>query len=244
MIKKVILSLFLIVICLFWINQSFSNGPKSYIDSNGVYYPGVNGVTYDELNNANIAVQNAQNKLKEAQNSWDKSLETKAEESLSAAEIYQEELAEWTSESIAAKKKQAEEYKNISDKANSDKAKADHAKACKSSWNCIDQPTFEIKTSLFTPWIKTQDDKGNDRFNNTSEVINYTLGTIIQKLMVALWVLAVLIMTVWSGYIIMYHGQDELLSKGKSIFMAGVTSLVVALSSYYLVSILRFILYN
>lgn len=79
---------------------------------------------------------------------------------------------------------------------------------------------------------------------DTSQVINRTLWTIIQKLMIALWVLAVLIMTVWAGYIIMYHGQDELLSKGKSIFMSGITALVVALSSYYLVSILRYILYN
>lgn len=81
-------------------------------------------------------------------------------------------------------------------------------------------------------------------WDNSSEVLNRTLGTIIQKLMVALWVLSVLIMTVWAWYIILYHGQDELLSKGKSIFMAWITALVVALSSYYLVSILRFILYN
>lgn len=105
----------------------------------------------------------------------------------------------------------------------------------------LDSSSFQIDVSssggiLGWMWFTPEGD--------TSQVINRTLGTIIQKLMVALWVLAVLIMTVWAGYIIMYHGQDELLSKGKSIFMAGVTSLVVALSSYYLVSILRFILYN
>lgn len=105
----------------------------------------------------------------------------------------------------------------------------------------LDSSSFQIDVSssggiLGWMWFTPEGD--------TSQVINRTLGTIIQKLMVALWVLAVLIMTVWAGYIIMYHGQDELLSKGKSIFMAGITSLVVALSSYYLVSILRFILYN
>lgn len=107
----------------------------------------------------------------------------------------------------------------------------------------LNSTKFEIDTGML-PGLSTQETSDWKKLSNTSEVINYTLWTIIQKLMVALWVLAVLIMTVWAGYIIMYHGQDELLSKGKSIFMAGVTALIVALSSYYLVSILRFVLYN
>lgn len=123
------------------------------------------------------------------------------------------------------------------DQAAAEKAKADREKECTWSWNCLDQPTFTI-------WIKDTIWIGFETKWTTSQTINYTLGTIIQKLMIALWVLAVLIMTVWAGYIIMYHGQDELLSKGKSIFMSGITSLVVALSSYYLVSILRYILYK
>jgi hypothetical protein len=43
---------------------------------------------------------------------------------------------------------------------------------------------------------------------------------------------------------IFYHGQDELLSKGKSIFMSGLIALIVALASYYIVSLVRFILYS
>jgi hypothetical protein len=80
--------------------------------------------------------------------------------------------------------------------------------------------------------------------NNSEQAANFLLGTLIEKLMVALGILSVLIMTVWGWYIVMYHGQDELLSKGKSIFNAGVIALVVALSSYMLVGLLRFILYN
>jgi fumarate reductase subunit D len=121
-------------------------------------------------------------------------------------------------------------------------AKAEHEKACATwdkAWTCLDQPTFEIGVNkLIGVWFQKK------AWDDTSNTINRTLWTIIQKLMVALWVLSVLIMTVWAGYIIMYHGQDELLSKGKSIFMSGITALIVALSSYYIVSILRFILYN
>jgi hypothetical protein len=113
-----------------------------------------------------------------------------------------------------------------------------------STWN-LSTVDFEIWLNE-TIWVWFQTKVASDwtKLDNTSKVINHTLWTIIQKLMVALWVLSVLIMTVWAGYIIMYHGQDELLSKGKSIFMSGITALIVALSSYYIVSILRFILYN
>jgi len=51
-------------------------------------------------------------------------------------------------------------------------------------------------------------------------------------------------MSVGAGYMILHHGQDELLSKGKAIFMSGVYALVVALGSYYLVAIFRFILFK
>jgi hypothetical protein len=83
-----------------------------------------------------------------------------------------------------------------------------------------------------------------DKNNDTKQNVNYALGTIIQTLMIALWSLALLIMTVGAGYIVLHHGQDELLSKWKSIFMSWVYALVVALSSYYLVAIFRYILFQ
>jgi hypothetical protein len=157
----------------------------------------------------------------------------------------------WSPEAIAEAKKELELAKNTSAseiaaaeaKAASNAAekwsKSAHEAECANSKNCLDQPTFSIWVNdLIGVWFQKK------AWDDTSNTINRTLWTIIQKLMVALWVLSVLIMTVWAGYIIMYHGQDELLSKGKSIFMSGVTALIVALSSYYIVSILRFILYN
>lgn len=110
---------------------------------------------------------------------------------------------------------------------------------CAESWDCLDQSSFMIDTNDFVPGgksIKT--------WSTAKENINKALWTIIQKLMVALWILSLFIMTIWAWYIILYHGQDELLSKWKSIFMSGIIALVVALTSYYLVSLVTYILYN
>ncbi len=75
------------------------------------------------------------------------------------------------------------------------------------------------------------------------DTVNFLLWTIIQKLMIAIWAVSLLIMTIWGWYMILYHGQDEMLSKGKSIFTAWIIWVVIALSSYFLVSFVRFILY-
>lgn len=109
------------------------------------------------------------------------------------------------------------------------------SKSC-ANWdeNNFCSPKFEIKVNTFSPgW--------NEYIWNW---ISSFFTTLIEKLLIWLWVIALLIMTVGAGYMIFYHGQDEYLSKGKSIFMAWITALIVALSSYYLVSLLRYILYS
>lgn len=113
-----------------------------------------------------------------------------------------------------------------------------HTTNCAKSWDCIEKSTMMIDTSLFSVWgngLKQQDAKST---------INFVLGTVIQKLMIALWVLALLIMTYGAWLIIIHHGEDEYLSKGKNIFIAGIMSLVIALSSYYLVNMIAYILYK
>ncbi len=97
---------------------------------------------------------------------------------------------------------------------------------------------FEININDFSPWWTSSFIQ-----DNTTETINYTLGTIIQKLMIGLGSIALIIMTIWAWYIIIYHGQDELLSKWKSMFISWIIALVVALSSYYLVDIVKNLLY-
>jgi len=96
---------------------------------------------------------------------------------------------------------------------------------------------FQINVNSISPWIES-------KWSNTSERVNWVLWTLIQNMMIWLWILSVLIMTIWSGYIIFHNWQDELLSKGKSIFMSWVYAMIIALTSYYLISIVRYMLYS
>ena len=109
------------------------------------------------------------------------------------------------------------------------------------SENCISwticSPDFKISVGNISPWMRVH-------WSTAEKSANYVLWTIIQRLMVGLWSVSLLIMTVWAWYMILYTWQDELLTKWKSIFMSWIISLVVALSSYYIVTLLRFILYN
>lgn len=43
---------------------------------------------------------------------------------------------------------------------------------------------------------------------------------------------------------IIYHGQDDLLSRGKSIFTAGIIALVIALSAGIIVRLFAYLLYG
>ena len=115
-------------------------------------------------------------------------------------------------------------------------AKEAYLKTDAAKWD-ITSIGYEIKVDSFSPGMKVN-------WKTTKENVNFALATIIQNMMIALWSLALLIMTAWAWYIILHNGQDELLSKWKSIFMSGVYALVVALSSYYLINIIRFILYQ
>ena len=98
-------------------------------------------------------------------------------------------------------------------------------------------PSFTIKVNDIAPAPRVE-------WDNIREVTNGLLGNIIQSLMIPLWAIALLIMTIWAWYMIFYHWQDELLSKWKSIFNSWLIALIIALSSYYIVSLVRFILYS
>lgn len=126
--------------------------------------------------------------------------------------------------------------KNVQDA----QTKLERSQACAGSWDCIDQESFMIETGLFSVGWKEL----KDGTTTSKELINKWLGTIIQKLMIALWVISLLIMTVWAWYIILYHWEDEYLTKWKWIFTAWLVSLVIALSSYYIVNAIAYILYK
>ncbi|MDD4151012.1 MAG: hypothetical protein PHR68_00125 [Candidatus Gracilibacteria bacterium] len=97
---------------------------------------------------------------------------------------------------------------------------------------------FEIDTSLFSP--------GGNNFKNKStskKTIDGFLTTLIQKLMIALGSISLFVMIIGSGFMIFAMGKDDNLNKGKTIFKAGIIALVIALSSYMMVSLLKYILY-
>jgi hypothetical protein len=76
------------------------------------------------------------------------------------------------------------------------------------------------------------------------KTMNSFFTTLIQKLMIALWSLALLIMVVWAWFMMFAMWKDDNLNKWKTIFKAGIIALVIALSSYFMVSFLSFILYS
>lgn len=110
--------------------------------------------------------------------------------------------------------------------------------ACESSKDAICSDKFEIDTKLFSP--------GWTGLNKASseKTINWFMTVLIKKLMVALGSLALLIMVVWAWFMIFAMWKDENLNKWKTIFKAWLISLAIALSSYYMVSFLSYILYT
>ena len=119
--------------------------------------------------------------------------------------------------------------------AQSDSDTAHTALCDETNW-CIEKASFEISVNDISPWMGIIT-------GNSNQTINKALWTIIQKLMIGLWSLSLLIMTVGAWYIILHNWQDELLSKWKSIFMSWVYAMMVSLSSYYLIMIVRYIIY-
>lgn len=100
---------------------------------------------------------------------------------------------------------------------------------------------FELNVDDFTPWSNKILGDSNP---NAVDGVNFALGYIIQSLMVFIGWLALFVMTIWAWYMILHRGDDSSLSKWKEIFNAGILGLVVALFSYYMVSLLRYLIYS
>lgn len=151
--------------------------------------------------------------------------------------VFDSSFASWSQ--TAAEKRVEEERASLESAKASVKARQD---ACDKSWNCLDSPNFTVPvTWMFNFWSKVS---SKIKWETWEKKFTSFLWIIIQKMMVVLWVVSLFIMTVWAWYIIIYHWEDELLSKWKNIFIAWIISLVVALTSYYMVSLVRYIIYN
>ena len=105
--------------------------------------------------------------------------------------------------------------------------------------NDLTSPNFEIDTK-----IVVEEDNITIDWNSAVDNANFALGIIIQRLMLFIWGFALLVMTIWAWFMIIHRGDDATLSKWKEIFTAGIIGLTIALLSYYMVSILRFIIYS
>ncbi|MFA5917269.1 MAG: hypothetical protein WC850_03505 [Candidatus Gracilibacteria bacterium] len=73
---------------------------------------------------------------------------------------------------------------------------------------------------------------------------NNLLILIIEILMVAIGVIALFIISIGAGYMIFYNGNEEFLKKGRNMISTGFLALFIALSSYYIMNLVRYILYN
>ena len=105
------------------------------------------------------------------------------------------------------------------------------------NWWDLTSPSFMVNSNDLFPWL-------NAPVSWSSNIANWFLWSIIQNMMVVLGTLSIFIMTIWAWYMILHTWQEEFLTRWKSIFMAWIYAMVIALSAYYLVAILRFILYS
>lgn len=212
-----------------WQTQVFDDGgvikkvdtSDTYWNNSSLYKPGTAKTTWTQ-SNWNGATSSSTTTT---------SSQTSADAEFAKAD-YDQLRSQWLSDAEA--KKQS----GYTGPSTEQQAKAARDAACESSWDCLDKPSFVINTWLFSTsgeWLKTWEAKST---------INGILWTIIKKLMIALWIIALFVMTIWAWYMILFRWEDEYLSKWKNIFIWWITALVVALSSYYLVNLVWYILYK
>lgn len=91
-------------------------------------------------------------------------------------------------------------------------------------------------TNLWLSWDKI-------KMATSKATVENWLSIIVQKLMIAFWILSLFIMTVGWWYMIFAWWQDELLNKWKSIFSAWLIALLVALWSAIIMKLVIYLLY-
>jgi len=126
---------------------------------------------------------------------------------------------------------------------NNKESTASELKAAKEAYDNSEESSGDATSRWF---IISVDDISSGMWVNwasTKENVNFLLWTIIQNLMVVLWSLALFIMTIWAWFILLHHGEDGVLTKWKDIFLSWIYALIIALSSYYLISIIVYLLY-
>lgn len=222
--KKIVLTIYI----FFWIflyNSSLANldlDPQSIINSHYQRLSPEARVIVDMPRNTPAEQQAYQetvesNPILQAQISWFEAQRSAQEQRMAEAEIRQ---------NIEQQRQREQEQRTQRD-----------TDCANDGSNCIDKPNFMIWTTTMFWWDKMKKE-------TSQQTINNLIWNLIQRLVIWLWIIAGLIMTIWAWYMIVYHGQDELLTRWKNIFMMGITGLVVALISYQLIALVRYILYQ
>lgn len=117
--------------------------------------------------------------------------------------------------------------------------------SCLVAWVHPLQASSDITSSSFTVPVWTFSPLGTWLVEGwSSGNVESLLARVLNALIVIFWVAAVFFMTLGAGYMIIYHGQDELLSKWKTIFTSGLIALVVALSAWLIVRLFIYLLYT
>lgn len=109
---------------------------------------------------------------------------------------------------------------------------------CDVTWNCMDRSSFKINTDNFSLWKK------NLKWTTWTQTINKTFWVIIQQLMIILWTLSLVVISIWAWFMMLSHWDDSTLTKWKNTIKWWIIALVVALSSYYIINMVWYILYK
>lgn len=111
------------------------------------------------------------------------------------------------------------------------------SKEAPTPWEWLNSSSYMFSTKDFVPgWTYSSWWKTEKKFSNW-------LITIIRKLVIPFWVLAVFVMTIWAWYMILSNWNDEMLNKWKKIFKMWIFSTVIVLSSYIIVELVKNLLY-
>ncbi len=112
--------------------------------------------------------------------------------------------------------------------------------AVTAAWNPKDdlsKPSFMISVCDFTPG-------GCDLVSSSAEItIENTLKKTIERFIIALGTIALFIMTIGAWLMILYTGEDERLTKWKTVFMSWLIAVMIALLSWLMVQLVAYLLY-
>jgi hypothetical protein len=62
--------------------------------------------------------------------------------------------------------------------------------------------------------------------------------------MVAIWVVSLLVVSIWAWYMIFYNWKEEFLTKWRNMIYTWLLALIIALCSFYIINLVRYILYT